>query len=68
MARPGIEPRTSDLRVRCPTDCDNVCEAHLLIHFYLKPILGIYTNSADLDLTQQNVVSDQGLHGFIAGN
>ena len=21
MARPGIEPRTSDLRVRCPTDC-----------------------------------------------
>ena len=21
MARPGIKPRTSDLRVRCPTDC-----------------------------------------------
>ena len=21
VARPGIEPRTSDLRVRCPTDC-----------------------------------------------
>ena len=21
MARPGIEPRTSDLQVRCPTDC-----------------------------------------------
>ena len=21
MARPGFEPRTSDLRVRCPTDC-----------------------------------------------
>ena len=21
MARPGIEPRTPDLRVRCPTDC-----------------------------------------------
>ena len=21
MARPGMEPRTSDLRVRCPTDC-----------------------------------------------
>ena len=21
MARPGIEPKTSDLRVRCPTDC-----------------------------------------------
>ena len=21
MARPGIEPRASDLRVRCPTDC-----------------------------------------------
>ena len=21
MARPGIEPRTSDLRVRCPSDC-----------------------------------------------
>ena len=21
MARPGIEPRTFDLRVRCPTDC-----------------------------------------------
>ena len=21
MARPGIEPRNSDLRVRCPTDC-----------------------------------------------
>ena len=21
MARPGIEPRTSDLRVSCPTDC-----------------------------------------------
>ena len=21
MARPGIEPRTSGLRVRCPTDC-----------------------------------------------
>ena len=21
MARPGIEPRTLDLRVRCPTDC-----------------------------------------------
>ena len=26
MARPGIEPRTSDLRVRCPTDCaSNAC-------------------------------------------
>ena len=21
MGRPGIKPRTSDLRVRCPTDC-----------------------------------------------
>ena len=21
VARPGIEPRTPDLRVRCPTDC-----------------------------------------------
>ena len=21
MARPGIEPRTPDLQVRCPTDC-----------------------------------------------
>ena len=21
MARPGVEPRTFDLRVRCPTDC-----------------------------------------------
>ena len=21
MARPGIDPKTSDLRVRCPTDC-----------------------------------------------
>ena len=22
VARPGIEPRTPDLRVRCPTDCE----------------------------------------------
>ena len=28
VARPGIESRTSDLRIRCPTDCATVGKKH----------------------------------------
>ena len=30
VARPGIEPRTPDLRVRCPTDCATVISLRII--------------------------------------
>ena len=39
MARPGIEPRTSGLRVRCRTDCARTCtndDVGLTLTFYGK--------------------------------
>ena len=35
ITRPGIEPRTPDLRVRCPADCEaNTVKHHCLEHLW----------------------------------
>ena len=55
MARPGIEPRTSDLRVRCPTDCatrpgyydgmanyQNISKIVQVVRFPVVPFVGLH--------------------------
>ena len=66
VARPGIEPRTPDLRVRCPTDC-TTSPTEFLVCFPFYCILhrnSCKANSADPKQMQQNMGtgSELGLH------
>ena len=61
VARPGIEPRTPDLRVRCPTDCTTrpgkICTpfaTHLYIRNYLPYIMLGFQNGHLLIVWGQN--------------
>ena len=57
VARPGIEPRTSDLRVRCPTDCAMRpglrlgAEYHCLSLLHIKLVKSEWLVGTGLDLS-----------------
>ena len=70
MARPGIEPRTYDLRVRCPTDC--AMRPGLYIHVTLINTLPVRVNDITILLmvvteadTAVNCLGRQPLFAFM---
>ena len=51
MARPGIEPRTSGLRVRCPTDYatrPGVCIVNEYLSIYINRPVALLSNNNDV--------------------
>ena len=60
VARPGIEPRTPDLRVRCPTDCATRPGLGTMSY---PSISSVYLQHLELRISTPYKCSLVGLHG-----
>ena len=67
VARPGIQPRTSDLQDRCPTDCAMQPSILAISHFsifasfdslYRGSIFVLYINQSDLQTEETGLLSN----------
>ena len=63
MARPGIEPRTSDLRVRCPADCATLLGSFNVKGYMHSSIFSvIFTKGTNFATLDNEILSRRGLY------